>query len=65
MQLQPALDRSFLWGNLHKVILPVEARPARYMVIHDIIPLNVRLHTTRLMDTENYTQGGSQDTILH
>ena len=35
------------------------------MVIHDIIPTNVGLHTTRLMDTEHYTQGGRQDTILH
>jgi len=33
------------------------------MAIHVIIPTNVKLHTTRLMDTENYTQGGRLDTI--
>jgi hypothetical protein len=42
-----------VWDNLHNVILPDGARSARYMVIHNIIPTNVRSHRIRLMDTEN------------
>ena len=35
MQLQPAIDWSLEWGNLHKVILPNGDRSTWYMVIHD------------------------------
>ena len=65
MHLQPANDRSLLWGNLHNVRLSDGARSAWYMVIRDIIPTNVRLHGIRLMDTDNCTQCGRQYTTLH
>ena len=64
-QLQPSIDWSLVWDNLHNVILPDGARSAWYTVIHHIIPTNVRLHRIRLMDTENCTQCGRQDTVLH
>ena len=54
-----------MWGNLHNVILPDAARTAWCMVTYDIIPTSVKLHKLRLMDTENCTQCGRQDTILH
>jgi hypothetical protein len=44
MQLQPAIDWSPVWDHLHNLKLPDGARSAWYMVIHDIIPTNVRLH---------------------
>jgi hypothetical protein len=65
MQLQPTIDWSLVWGNLRNVRLPEGARSAWYMVIHDIIPTNVRLHRIRLADTENCTQCGRPDTMLH
>jgi hypothetical protein len=35
------------------------------MVIHDIIPTNVKLHRIRLTDTDVCTQCAWQDTLLH
>jgi hypothetical protein len=61
LQLLVAID----WGNFHNVRFFAGARSAWYMVIHDIIPTNMRLHRTRLMDTENYTHCGRQDTMLY
>jgi hypothetical protein len=65
VQLQPAVDWSLVWGNLHNVILPDGARSAGYMVTHDIIPTNVRLRRIVPIDTENCLQCERQDTILH
>jgi len=65
MQLQPAIDWSLLWGSLHNLRLSVGAISAWYVVIHDVIPTNARLHRIRLMDTDNCTQCGRQDTVLH
>ena len=62
MQLQPAIDWSLVWDNLHNVILPNGARSAWYMVIH-ITPTNVRLHKSKWWDTEKCTQSGRQGTI--
>lgn len=64
-QLQPTVDRSLVWGNLHNVIFPDAARTAWYMVIHDMIVTNVNLHKIRLPDTEYCTQCERQNTILH
>jgi hypothetical protein len=65
VQLQPAIDWPIVWGNLHNVRIFYGARSAWYMVIHEIIPTNVRLHKIRLVDTENCTRCGTQDTMLH
>lgn len=65
MQLQPAIDCSPVWDHLHNLKLSDGARSAWYMVIHDIIPTNARLHRIRLMDTDNCTQCRRQDTMLH
>ena len=65
MHLQPATDWSLAWGSLHNVILPDGPSSAWYMVIHGITPTNVRLPRIGLTDTENCTQCGRQDTILH
>jgi hypothetical protein len=65
MQLQLAIDWSVVWGNLHNLSFFADVRSAWYMVIHDIIPTNMRLHRIRLVDTENYTQCGRHNTMLH
>ena len=65
MQLQSAIDWSLMWGNLHNVILSGGARSAWYLVIHDTIPTNMRLHRIRLKGTEKCTQCGRRDTVLH
>ena len=65
MQLQPAIHWSLLWGSLHNVRLAVGATSAWRVVFHDIIPTNARLHRIRLMDTDNCTQRGRQDIMLH
>jgi hypothetical protein len=65
MQLHPAIDWSLVWGNLHNVRLYDGARSAWYMVIHETIPTNVRMHKIRLVDTENCAQCWRQDTMLH
>ena len=58
MQLQPAIDWSLVWGNLHNVILSGGARSAWYLVIHGTIPTNMRLHRIGLMDTGNCSSAG-------
>ena len=35
------------------------------MVIHELIPTNIRLHRLRTVDTEDCTLCGKQDTIIH
>jgi hypothetical protein len=35
------------------------------MIIHDLIPTNVRLHRIQLRDTDNCTQCARQDMMLH
>jgi hypothetical protein len=65
MQLQPAIDCSLEWGNVHKVILSDAARLAWYMVIYFIASTNVRWLRNRLTDTENCTECGRQSIVLH
>ena len=40
-------------------------RSAWYTVIHDLLPTNTRLQRIRLVDTDNRTLCGRQDTTLH
>jgi hypothetical protein len=61
----PAIDWFVVWGNLHNISFFDDARSEWYRVIHDLIPTNMRLHRIKLMDTENSTQCGRQDTMLH
>jgi hypothetical protein len=65
MQHQPAVDWSLVWGQSRNIISPDGARSAWYMVIHDIISTNVRLHRIRLMDMDKCTQCRRQDTKLN
>ena len=64
MQIQSNTDWSLVWGNLHNLRLSDGARSASYMVVNDIIATNVRWYKIRLMDIDNCTQCGRQDTTL-
>jgi hypothetical protein len=61
--LQPAIDWSPVWGNLLNTILFDGVRSTWCMVIHDTLSINVWLHRIRLLNTENCTQCGRQETI--
>ena len=63
MQIQTNIDWSLVWGNLHNVRLSDGARTTWYMVVHDIIPTNVRLYKIRLRHTDKCSQCGRQDTM--
>jgi len=54
-----------MWENLHIIPTSEGARSAWYMVIHDLIPTNTRLHRIRLVDTQDCTLCGKQDTMIH
>ena len=64
-QLQPAIDLSLVWGQSSNVISPDGARSAWYMMIHDIIPTNMRLRRIPVMDMDKCTQCRRQDTKLN
>jgi hypothetical protein len=64
MQLQPAIDWFVVWVNLHNLSV-FDDMSAWYIVVHGIIPTNMRLHRIRVVDTENCKQCGRQDTMLH
>jgi len=63
MQLQPAIDWSLVWGNLHNAKLVDEGRSTWYLVTHVILSTNVRLYKIRLTDTDECKQCGCQDTV--
>jgi hypothetical protein len=65
IQIQPAIDRSRVWGNLHNLRFFDGPSSAWYMEMHDIIPTNVRLHRIRPVDTENCTQCERHVTLPH
>jgi len=65
MQLQPAIEWSIVWRNLHTTWTSEGAMSAWYIVMHYLMATNVRLYKVRLTDTTNCNQCGRQDTNLH
>jgi hypothetical protein len=64
MTLRPHIDWKMVWGNLQSNRLPERVRRAWYMIIHDLMPTNVRLHRIRLRDAVNCPQCRRQDMKL-
>ena len=64
-QIQPGIEWERVWSNLHSIPTSEGTRSAWYMVIHDLIPTNTRLHRIWLVDTEECTLCGKQDTMIH
>lgn len=65
MQIQSSVYLSLVWGSFHNLRFSDGSKSTWYIKDHDIIPMNVWLHKIRLMDTDNCTQHGGQDTMLH
>jgi hypothetical protein len=58
---------NYVWANLHDAWTAetITAVWYEYVVIHDIIPTNVRVHNIRLADTPNCKECGGLDTSIH
>jgi hypothetical protein len=63
--LQPGIEWVRVLNDLHNTRASEGSMPAWYMVVHDIIPTHFRLHLIRLVETENFSLRGKQDTTLH
>jgi hypothetical protein len=65
MQLQPRIYWATVWNNFYNTRTSEGARPAWYVVIHDILPTHTSLHIIRLGESEAWSLCGKQDTTLH
>jgi hypothetical protein len=54
-----------VWTNVHHAHTSAHIKAAWYLVIHDVITNNSRLHTIRLTDSPNCTHCGREDTTHH
>jgi hypothetical protein len=54
-----------LWKNVHNTPIPATMKASWYKVIHDIIPINVRLHKIRMSLSDKCRQCGAVDMLLH
>jgi hypothetical protein len=61
----PATDWKRVWANLHDAWAAETITAVWYVIIHDIIPTNVRLNNIHLADTPNCKECGSLDTRLY
>jgi len=64
-KLWPQANWKIVWKNLHDTPVPKSSRAAWYRVIHDIIPMNDRLHRIRLTPTGNCRICDKKDTLKH
>ena len=64
-RLQADISCSLSWSNLHRANLPDGSRSTWYLVIHVILPTNMRLYRIRPTDTDTCKQCLSQETVLH
>jgi len=65
VQLQPSADWERIWTNWHECWTMEAVKINWYVVIHDILPNNERLHKIRLVDTPLCGHGEKPDTIQH
>ena len=61
----PHSNWTTIWKNINKLFLPTITRTTWYMVVHDIVPTNERLHKIKLHDTGECKDCRKKDTILH
>jgi hypothetical protein len=64
-QLQPTIDWTRVWKNLHATWSSDVVKAVCYTVIHDILPTNERLYTIRLNGSKLCRTCGEKDTCLH
>jgi hypothetical protein len=54
-----------VWKKLHDTPVPESSRAAYFIVIHDIIPTNDRLHRIRLTPADRCRNWDKKDTLEH
>ena len=54
-----------VWKNLHMACVSEEIASMWYIVVHDIVPNNERLHVMRLVESGRCRHVGRRDTLLH
>ena len=63
--LKPSTKWPSVWRNLHLMPVTEEAKSTWYMVIHDLVSINLRLHTVRLTESDLCKIFRRQDTLIH
>jgi len=53
------------WKNLHTARLSEEITSMWYIVVHDIVPTNDRLHVIRLVQSDRCRHCGRRDILAH
>ena len=61
----PTTDWKRVWTNLHDTGTAYTITAVWYIIIHDIVSTNVRLHNIQLAETPNCKGCGGLDTRLH
>ena len=54
-----------VWKKLHTAWVSEEIAPMWYIVVHDIVPTNERLHTIRLVESDRCRHCGRGDNLVH
>jgi hypothetical protein len=54
-----------VWKKLHSTPVTEETKSTWYIVIRELVPTNVRLHSIRLTESELCKNCGRQDTLIH
>jgi len=54
-----------VWNNLHTAWVSEEIASMWYIVLHDIVPTNERLHVIRLVKSDRCRLCGRRDTLVH
>jgi hypothetical protein len=63
--LWPEIDWDVVWSNLHSSPISESMKATWFQVIHDLIPINVRLQEIHLSPTNACTACGAVDDVLH
>ena len=60
--LFPSINLHLMWGNLSQAFLADALLSVWYVVIHGLVPTNVRLHSIHLKTPDAY---GETDKLIH
>ena len=65
VQQNPETDWRRVWQNLHNTGSTQMITAVWYLVVHDLVPTNLRLHKIHLAESPNCSNCGRLDTRLH
>jgi len=63
--LHPDTQWMQVWKNLHTAWVSEEIASMWYIVVHDIVPTNERLHFIRLVESDRCRHCGRRDALVH